>query len=76
MTELRPCSFQDRAGKTLKGWFHRWADSTAFDESDHPLGLTVALIEDETGQIHDVEPQRVKFVKMNRPELKGFVDLS
>lgn len=54
----RPVEFIDQNLKTVRGIFHQFG-------IDHKLGqnvITVAIIEDDNGHVHKVDPGRIKFL--------------
>lgn len=63
----RPCLVQNR-----KHWFHRWQDRKWIVESSLMVGgspggqcsMLMAIVEDqETGQVHEVYPHDIRFLK-------------
>lgn len=71
-TKKRPCEFIVRRFdpancqkpiKTIKniGLFHQFGTETSFGSNHEPSLITVAIVEDETGQVHTLNPNEVKF---------------
>lgn len=68
-TKLRPVKFTVYYGETFphsfnepkKGRFHRWGEISQVDE-DRVFPITVAIVEDEKGQIYSVMPSTMRFI--------------
>ena len=62
---MRECRFliKDTEGKTLskKGKFHQWG-YVAYEYRNHGIMQTMAIVEDETGQIYMIPPNNIQFI--------------
>lgn len=58
-------SFENEPYEFVKsiGFFHQFGTKSDYnDESGSYFPITVAIVEDEEGQIHSVEPLRLRFL--------------
>lgn len=63
--ELRPCLVNGKKHLFHKWMEKRWLVGASSLRGGHPGGLcamTMALVEDEHGQMHEVHPQEVRFL--------------
>ena len=46
----------------FKGLFHEWGNEAVENSGDGFGNFTIAIVEDESGQVHTVNPNHVKFL--------------
>ncbi len=46
----------------FKGIFHEWGNEAVENNGDGFGNFTIAIVEDESGQVHTVNPNHVKFL--------------
>ncbi len=77
MTKKRPCQFISRevitkfnneqpcvqtTEKIHEGLFHRFADKIEYNQHHEPIGHTFAIVEDQNGNVHQVDPTNLQFL--------------
>lgn len=58
---LRHVFYNDDYGKRIKGYFHQWGTRAYPADNGQDFGVTIAIIENEDGQILTIAPEDVKF---------------
>lgn len=74
MSKKRPCKFLSRnpidpenpciSSKRImiEGLFHRFGDKIEYKSNHEPIGHTFAIVEDEHGIIHHIDPNQIQFL--------------
>lgn len=63
MQETKKCEVAVGYGAPKTAVFHRWGDNVVYGDDGLPRSVTTAVVEYDDGQIAQVEPSRVKFLK-------------
>ena len=63
MQETKKCEVSVGYGESKPAVFHRWGDHVIYGDDGQPRSVTTAVVEYADGQVGQVEPGRVKFVK-------------
>ncbi|HDK8695912.1 MULTISPECIES: hypothetical protein [Aeromonas] len=63
MEETKKCEVAVGSGAPKSAVFHRWGDNVVYGDDGQPRSVTTAVVEYADGQVGQVEPSRVKFIK-------------
>lgn len=63
MSQLRKCHVKQAYEQPLAGVFHQWGSKVGYGEGDQPFSVTFGVVELENGEVKEVPPANIVFLK-------------